>query len=195
MHGLALKEELILFPAACDVIEEEEWNEMERQSMAYSFPFIQRPAAPVNGGNHRAHSLDTLYLRSETGTISLEQVQMIFDALPVDLSFVDEENKVRFFTRSKDRIFPRSPAVIGRDVKNCHPPESVGVVLEIIEAFRSGRQDSATFWIQRKDRMILIQYFAVRESAGTYRGTLEVSQDITNARQLTGERRLLQWDS
>lgn len=195
MHGLALKEELILFPAACDVIEAEEWNEMERQSMEYSFPFIQRPAAPVNGGNHHARSSEALYLRSETGTLDLEQVQMLFDALPVDLSFVDEENKVRFFTRPKERIFPRSPAVIGRDVKNCHPPESVGVVLEIIEAFRSGRQESATFWIQRQERMILIRYFAVRDIAGHYRGTLEVSQDITDARQLTGERRLLQWDS
>ncbi|MGB4311657.1 MAG: PAS domain-containing protein, partial [Natronincolaceae bacterium] len=100
---------------------------------------------------------------------------------------------VKFFTKPKDRIFPRSPAIIGRDVNNCHPPASVHIVEEIIESFRSGKEDFAKFWINIKDRMILIQYFALRDNNKIYRGTLEVSQDITEIRQLDGERRLLKW--
>ncbi len=200
MHGLVIKEDLILFPAAADVIEAHEWADMERQSMEYGFPFIDRP----EWSNHEKQAdqktigqkpTGALSFKTETGTISLSQVEMIFNALPVDLSFVDEDDKLRFFTRPKDRIFPRSPAAIGRDVRNCHPPASVGVVLEIIEAFRSGRRDQASFWIERKNRMILIQYFALRDESGQYRGTLEVSQDVTEARSLEGERRLLQWDA
>jgi len=110
------------------------------------------------------------------------------------MTFVDQHNKVRFFTRPKDRIFPRSPAIIGRDVNKCHPPDSVHVVEEIVEAFRRGERDTATFWIKIRDRMILIQYFAMRNEDGQYRGVLEVSQDITEIQALEGERRLLEWN-
>lgn len=132
--------------------------------------------------------------KTDTGELTFEQVLLVFNALPVDLSFVDENDKLRYFTRPKDRIFPRSPAAIGRDVRNCHPAESVHVVEEIIEEFRSGRKDKATFWINLKGRLILIQYFALRDSSGEYKGVLEVSQDITDIKVLEGERRLLQWE-
>lgn len=211
MHGLVIKEDLILFPAAADVIEAHEWADLERQSLEYGFPFIDKPDWPQGRpesqiqltGETMTHDIETmgdrpaeaLFFKTETGTIDLSQIELIFNALPVDLSYVDENDKLRFFTRPTDRIFPRSPASIGRDVRNCHPPASVGVVLEIIEAFRTGRRDNASFWIQRKGRMILIQYFALRDEEGRYRGTLEVSQDITGARSLEGERRLLQWEA
>jgi PAS domain S-box-containing protein len=120
---------------------------------------------------------------------------MIFNTLPVDMTFVDENNKVRFFSRPKDRIFPRSAAIIGRDVKNCHPPESVHVVEEIIDGFRSGERESAQFWIDIKGKKLLIQYFALRNSNGRYQGTLEVSQDITEIQKIEGQKRLLEWDS
>jgi len=107
---------------------------------------------------------------------------------------VDENNRVRFFTKPKDRIFPRSAAVIGRDVKNCHPPESVHVVEEIIESFRSGRETTAKFWINMKEKIILIQYFALFDNSGKYMGVLEASQDITEIKSLDGERRLLKWE-
>jgi DUF438 domain-containing protein len=139
-------------------------------------------------------ALSDCLIRSETGTLTAEQALMIFSALPVDLSYVDEYNKLRYFSRPKDRIFPRSPAAIGRDVKNCHPPESVHIVEEIIDAFRSGKQDVVSFWIEVRGRFVLIQYFALRDAENSYRGVLEVSQDISDIRKLEGQRRLLQWD-
>lgn len=200
LHGLVQKEELILFPAASEVIREEEWLEMLKQSLEYGFPFIEKPqigagiedAADGPGAEAIGPQAEWL-LKTETGVLNVEEVLMIFNALPVDMTFVDENNKVRFFTRPKDRIFPRSPAVIGRNVENCHPPESVHVVNEIIESFRAGKQDNAAFWINLKGRKIMIQYFALRDSMGNYKGILEVSQDITEITQLEGERRLLHW--
>lgn len=200
LHGLVQKEELILFPAASEVIGDEEWLEMLKQSLEYDFPFIEKPQI-VSGIENTAEGLgaaitaphEEWLLKTETGVLNVEEALMIFNALPVDMTFVDENNKVRFFTRPKDRIFPRSPAVIGRNVKNCHPPESVHVVNEIIESFRAGKQDNAAFWIDLKGRKIMIQYFALRDSKDIYRGVLEVSQDITEITQLKGERRLLHW--
>ena len=129
----------------------------------------------------------------QTGALSAEQILLMINHLPVDITFVDEFNKVKFFSTPRHRIFPRSKAIIGRDVHNCHPPESVHVVEEIVEAFRSGKKDSASFWIRMKDKMVLIQYFAMRESNGTYRGVIEVSQEISDIQALKGEKRLLDW--
>lgn len=193
MYGLVKKEELILFPAASEIISEDEWKEMHRQSLEYGFPFIERPEQGVER-ELAADFKEGYMLKTETGTLDLESILMIFNALPVDLTFVDENNKVRFYSRPKDRIFPRSPAIIGRAVEKCHPPESVHKVNEILEAFRAGRRDNATFWIDLKGRKILIKYFALRDSAGSYRGVLEVSQDITEITKLEGESRLLDWE-
>jgi DUF438 domain-containing protein len=103
-----------------------------------------------------------------------------------------EHGKVCFFSAPKKRIFPRTTAVLGREVQNCHPPESVHVVLKIVDSFRSGEKDSATFWIRMKGKMILIQYFAVRDASGIYRGIIEVSQEVSEIMALKG-RRLLEW--
>ena len=192
MLGLKKKEELILFPSASEVLSEDDWHQMYKQSLEYDFPFIEKPDAKI--ADDETKIFEGGKFKTETGELDFEDILMIFNALPVDLTFVDENNKVKFFTRPKDRIFPRSPAIIGRDVNNCHPPSSVHIVEEIIESFRSGKEDSAKFWINVKDKMILIQYFALRDNEGTYRGTLEVSQDITAIRQLEGERRLLKWN-
>lgn len=208
MHGLVQKEEMILFPAATQLFSSTELLEMQRQSYEYSFPFIGPENIPdrnevltlLHDSGHRyeermvSTDLADYMIHSETGDITTQQALMIFSALPVDLSFVDENNKLRFFSKPKDRIFPRSPAAIGRDVKNCHPPESVHVVEEIIAAFRAGKQDQASFWIEVKGKFVLIQYFALRDSDNIYRGVLEVSQDITDIKSLQGQRRLLQWD-
>lgn len=192
--GLVRKEELILFPSASEVLDEDEWYSMHRQSLEYEFPFIQKKWDPkdLEGDDFLKKASGTF--KTETGELTLEQVALVFNALPVDMTFVDENNKVRFFTKPKDRIFPRSPAIIGRDVNNCHPPDSVHIVEEIVESFRKGERDTASFWIDIRERKILIQYFAMRVSKGEYKGVLEVSQDITELRQLEGQRRLLQWD-
>jgi DUF438 domain-containing protein len=218
LHGLEQKEELILLPTASELFDAQDWAEMTRQSYEYEFPLIEPPApvaqpaaAPAgpdlggtSGGSNAAGSsngssggnaaAEALFLRTETGSLDFEQAILIFNALPVDLSFVDENNQVRYFTRPRDRIFPRSPAVIGRDVRNCHPPASVEVVEEIVASFRAGKQDKASFWLDMRGRKILIQYFALRSDTGIYKGVLEVSQDITEIQQLTGERRLLAWE-
>ncbi|HYE80835.1 MAG TPA: PAS domain-containing protein [Clostridia bacterium] len=201
MHGLVKKEELILFPAASEVIDENDWKEMQRQSLEYGFPFIKKTVQIAEEKNEAekmnefiADHKDGCMLTTETGDLSLEQILMIFNTMPVDMTFVDENDRVRFYTRPKDRIFPRSPAVIGRDVAKCHPPESVHKVHEIIEAFKAGRKDSAIFWINIKGKKILIQYFALRDPEGNYRGILEVSQDISEIAKLEGEKRLLHWE-
>lgn len=201
MRGLVKKEELILFPAASEVIDESEWNEMMRQSLEYKFPFIQKPKQK-HGLENIDGEMDELVVdfkegyqfKTDTGVLNFEQILMIFNALPVDMTFVDENNKVRFFTRPKDRIFPRSPAIIGRDVDKCHPPQSVHVVHKIIESFKAGTKDDAKFWINLKGKTILIQYFALRDSIGKYKGVLEVSQDISEIKELDGEKRLLHWE-
>jgi len=111
----------------------------------------------------------------------------------VDITFVDAEDRVRYFSEGADRVFERSKAILGREVRHCHPPKSVHVVEEIVGSFRSGRRDVAEFWIQLKERFVHIRYFAVRDSEGGYLGTLEVTQDLTRLRGLEGERRLLEW--
>jgi DUF438 domain-containing protein len=120
-------------------------------------------------------------------------VDLLLRHLPLDLSFVDENDVVRYYSESKERIFPRTPASIGRTVQNCHPPRSVDTVNRILESFKAGKKDVAEFWIPMGPRFIHIRYFAVRDNAGHYRGCLEVTQDIGAIRALDGERRLLDW--
>jgi PAS domain S-box-containing protein len=196
MLGIVKKEELILFPTASEILNEEEWYEMHKQSLEYSFPFIDKKVYDMINPEDKLYKtrVEAKFI-SKTGEIDFEQLLLIFKALPVDITFVDENNKVKFFSDSRDRIFSRSPAVIGREVRNCHPPASVHVVEEIVESFRTGKEDKATFWINIKGKMILIQYFALRDEDGNFKGTLEVSQDITEIKALEGERRILQWKS
>jgi DUF438 domain-containing protein len=117
---------------------------------------------------------------------------MMLNHLPVDMTFVDEHDEVRYFSTPGHRIFPRSKAIIGRLVENCHPPSSVHIVKELLDAFKAGKKDKESFWIQMGPKFILIQYFAVRDEQGNYRGTLEVSQDISEIRKLEGEKRLME---
>jgi len=132
-------------------------------------------------------------LQFETGSLSKEEVEAILDSLPVDISFVDKEDRVKYFNKAEERIFVRTKAVIGRKVQLCHPQKSVHVVNNILEAFKTGKKDVAVFWIQIGDRLIHIKYFAVRDRNGKYLGTMEVTQDITGIKKIEGEKRLLDW--
>lgn len=191
--GVKKKEELILFPSACEVLSERDWYEIHKQSLEYKFPFINKIIdKDLDVGNINGEFNNGVF-KTETGELTFEEISLIFNNLPVDMTFVDENNKVKYFTKPKDRLFPRSSAVIGRSVNNCHPPESVHVVEEIVENFRAGKEDSAKFWINVKGKIVLIQYFALRDRFGKYKGVLEVSQDITEIKSLDGERRLLTW--
>jgi PAS domain S-box-containing protein len=132
-------------------------------------------------------------LQFETGSLSEEEVEAVLDSLPVDISFVDKEDRVKYFNKAEGRIFVRTKAVIGRKVQLCHPQKSVHVVNNILEAFKTGKKDVAEFWISLNNRLILIKYFAVRDKNGKYLGTVEVTQDITDIKKIKGEKRLLDW--
>ncbi len=134
-------------------------------------------------------------LSLDTGKVTAGQVNLVLKHLPVDITYVDENNEVKYYSEGKERIFPRSPGIIGRKVQNCHPPSSVDTVNKIVSAFRDGSKDSADFWLNLGGRLIYIRYFAVRDIDGGYRGVVEVSQDITDIQKIEGERRLLDWGS
>ena len=133
-------------------------------------------------------------LTLSTGSLSLEQVDALLIHLPFDVSFVDADGFLRYYSESPSRIFKRTPAAIGRHVEKCHPEKSVGTVRKILEAFKTGRRSQAQFWLELDGRFIVIHYIAVRSAEGTYQGCLEVSQDATKLRALRGEMRLLDWE-
>jgi DUF438 domain-containing protein len=128
-----------------------------------------------------------------TGSFKTEQLEALFRVLPIDLTFVDKDDKVRFFSLGPDRIFTRNRAILGRDVRMCHPPSSVHVVDQILDDFRSGKENSAAFWINMQGKFIYIEYFAMRSKEGEYLGTVEYTQDLTHFRKLDGEQRLLSY--
>ena len=122
-----------------------------------------------------------------------EVIESMLDAMPIEISFVDENDEVRYFNKNGDRIFPRPRSIVGKKVQQCHPQKSVHKVLQILEALKKGEKDVAEFWINLKGRQIYIRYFPVRDKDGKYLGTLEVSQDITDIKKIEGEKRLLDW--
>lgn len=125
--------------------------------------------------------------------LSREQLEGILEAIPVEISFVDENNLVKLWNKHETRIFKRPISVIGKSVQNCHPKQSVAKVNQILSDFKSGRKDSAAFWINLGERKVYIRYFAVRDKAGRYLGTLEATQDITEIKKIEGEKRLLEY--
>ncbi len=129
----------------------------------------------------------------DTGKLSLEQINLLLTNLPIEISFIDDKDEVRYYSDTKERIFPRSPGVIGRKVQKCHPPKSVDKVEQIVKAFKAGNKDHVDFWITMNERFLHIRYFAIRDKLGKYKGTLEVMQDVTSIRQLEGEQRLVNW--
>ncbi|MCK5765753.1 MAG: DUF438 domain-containing protein [Bacteroidales bacterium] len=191
MLAIKFREEKILFPVMMQSIPLREIKQMLTNSKDLQFPFI-RPEFPGEDTIKPVEGPGGV-LNLGTGMLTLEQIKMLFNHLPVDITFVDENNKVKYFSTPEKRIFPRSTGIIGRDVRNCHPPESVHVVEDIIEEFRAGKQDKATFWIKMGEVYVMIQYFAVRDEKNKYCGVVEVSQEISEIRQIKGERRLLEW--
>lgn len=197
VEEMLYKEEQILLPLCLDTLTEEDWGEIWQSSPVYGWCLVepqqgyQPPEAVVRDGLKLESSQA---VRLPTGVLTVEQLLGIFRTLPVDITFVDADDRVVFFSEGRDRIFARSRAILGRKVQHCHPPKSVGVVERILSDFRSGRHDVAEFWINFRGRFVHIRYFAVRDEKGEYLGTLEVTQDVTHIRQLEGERRLLQYD-
>lgn len=205
MADLIYKEERILFPTALDQLEERDWVRIRQGEDEVGYALVTpghdwkyseatQDGSEIMrqrlGGDQSGRPLDRLPL--DTGLLSLDQLNLLLRNLPVDISFADEHDEVRYYSEGR-RVFPRSPGVIGRKVQNCHPPKSVDKVEAILKAFRAGTQDVAEFWLEQGGRFIHIRYFALRDQERTYRGTLEVVQDVTDIRALKGERRLLDW--
>jgi PAS domain S-box-containing protein len=130
-------------------------------------------------------------VKLETGSLSVEELQGIFNTLPVDITFVDKDDRVGFYSETGDRIFVRTKAVIGRTVQNCHPEKSIHVVNQILDDFKNGKRDSAEFWLTVGGKFVYIRYFPVRDGDGRYLGCLEVTQDISEIKRVEGEKRLL----
>ncbi|MBM4446036.1 MAG: DUF438 domain-containing protein [Chloroflexi bacterium] len=189
------KENNILFPTALQVIGENEWPDIRHQfdELGYCC-FTPEPARIAIGEVERPAFKPEMegMVSFETGALSGEELEALLDTLPVDVTFVGKDDTVRYFSQSKDRIFPRAKAIIGRKVQQCHPEKSVHVVNQILEDFRSGKRDTAQFWINLKGRLIYIRYFAVRKDV-EYLGCLEVTQDITDVKMIEGEKRLLEY--
>ena len=198
VEDMIYKEEKILFPTALDILTEQEWYQiyLETPEIGYclyvpEFEWIPESGVPQDIKRVAAQS-DRIQM--PTGAFQLKELISVFSTLPVDLTFVDKDDTVRYFSPGKNRIFDRSRTILGRKVQYCHPPKSVQIVNQILKDFKSGAQDQARFWINMGPRTIYIVYHALRGEDGKYQGTLEVTQDITEIRQLDGERRLLEYD-
>ena len=208
LRGLIFKEERIIFPMAMATLTDDEWRTIQQESadIGYfeiepEFAYLEFTSAdsagsvtdsppPKSGGNLPAGAVE---LGLETGTMALDEIELVFDSLPVDVTYVDENDRVRYFNNPDDRIFPRSGSIIGRTVQNCHPPEGVDRVEEILSAFRSGEEDRARFWFENDERFVVVEYYALRDEPNRFRGTLEVTQEVSEIRDLDGEQRLIGW--
>jgi DUF438 domain-containing protein len=209
MRLLGVEEERLL-PNAMELLEDSDWENMRTGDEEIGWmlaeeppyfppreekpePEYQHPSEATEPPKDLPFSTEETYHYDE-GYMTPEQVNLLFRHMPVDITYVDENDKVVFYNRGEDRVFPRSAGIIGREVRNCHPPKSVDTVLRILEEFKKGTQNVADFWINMRGRFILIRYFAIRDEKENYRGVLEMSQDVTNIRSLEGEQRLLDWD-
>lgn len=199
VEEMIYKEEKILLPTAMNLLTEQEWYEIYLQNdeigyCLYAPEFAWRP----EGGEFKDPGPPVAAagrVQTPTGSFRLDELIAVLATLPFDLTFVDKDDTVRYFSPGRNRIFSRSRAILGRKVQYCHPPKSVHVVDRIVRDFRDGRQDRARFWINLRGRLVYICYYAVRGEDGEYLGTLEVTQDLTEVRSLEGERRLLEYDA
>jgi uncharacterized protein len=200
VRSMIYKEEKILFPTALELLKAADWAAIYDQEPEIGHFLIGRsgakPAAPAPAPTEAPETAEAPVTSAgemplDTGILTLQQINLMLRNLPVDITFVDEHDTVRYFSQSRERIFERTEAIIGRAVQNCHPPQSVHRVERILNDFRSGKRDAAEFWIQMGPKFVHIRYFAMRDAAGNYRGTIEVTQDLAPLRALEGERRLL----
>ena len=199
-------EDTRLFPKAMDLLSEDDWKEFYVGDEEIGWMLIEKPVPyPIIEEEAYVHpsqdfkkrelsfSLENTFHYDE-GYMTLEQVNLLLRFLPVDITYVDENDKVIFYNRGDDRVFPRSKGIIGREVKFCHPPKSVDMVIRIVEEFKAGTKDVAEFWFNFKGRSIHVRYFAIRDNNKQYKGVIEMSQDITDIQKLEGQKRLLDWD-
>lgn len=224
INDMMIKEVEILFPTSMELLTDEEFVEMRISDDEIGYCLIDNPPKyKIKNDTSNLDSLKEVGMNTELlkdlaavlqkhginspskgedevlnvnqGLLTLKQINLIFKHLPVDLSYVDEEEIFKFYSDTKHRVFPRSAGAIGRKVQNCHPRESIEIVEKIISAFKNGEQDEAEFWIDMGEKFIYIIYTAVRDDEGNFKGVLEMMQDATHIRSLTGSQRLLTWEN
>ncbi|MCU0409487.1 MAG: DUF438 domain-containing protein [Bacteroidales bacterium] len=196
IFDMIMKEEEILFPMCMDKLTDSEWYSVYEQTMEFGY-CLYDPQVEWKPENVEVSEVSfgggTRGIKLSTGSFSTEEMEALFSTLPIDVTFVDKDDKVKFFSLGPDRIFVRNRAIIGRDVRMCHPPSSVDVVEQILADFKSGKESTAAFWINFQGRFIYIEYIALRDKKNEYLGTIEFTQDLTHLRELKGEQRLLSY--
>jgi hypothetical protein len=199
LTDMTQKEEEILFPMSMDVLTTEDWWDIHKQTLEFGFclydPEVEwKPEGLIEKEEGTSLTSDGS-IQLPSGSFSAKEIMAILNSVPFDMTFVDKNDKVKYFTQGKERIFVRNRSIINRDVRLCHPPGSTHVVEKILDDFKSGKASHAPFWIQMKGKFIKIEYFALRGEDGEYLGTLEVSQDLSENRALEGERRILEYST
>lgn len=198
VEEMIFKEENILFPMVLETLNEDEWLKIARESDEIGYCLYKpttewkpmRTDLEQKAKNEGEKPAIEGYVKFESGILNFKEIEAMLNTLPIDITFVDKDGIVKYFSMGKERIFARTKAVIGRKVQNCHPPASVHVVEKIVEDLKSGKKDHEDFWIRRGDLFVLIRYFAVRDNDGEFIGILEVSQNIAPIQAITGEKRL-----
>ncbi|WP_378956972.1 DUF438 domain-containing protein [Pelosinus sp. sgz500959] len=195
---MIFKEEKIFLPMALETLSEDEWYQALVDSDEIGYCLVEpnqswKPSREdVNkDGINLSNEHSPGNIKFDTGVLSPEQIDLIYRHLPVDITFVDKNGVVKFFSATKDRIFPRTRTIIGRKVENCHPPASAHVVEKIVEDFKSGKKDHEDFWIKMGEKYVYIRYVAVRDKAGNFSGVLEITQDIKPIQAINGEKRIM----
>lgn len=198
VEGMIFKEENILFPASIEKLKASDWVEVLKESDDIGYTFIEKPkgasviirdlkrnivAEPeITNGNE---------IKLPTGILNLKEIMYMLNSLPVDITFIDKYDTVRYFSDNRERVFVRTKSVIGRKVQNCHPPQSLEAVEKILTSFKEGKKDSEDFWINFNEKFVFIKFIAVKDANSEYLGTVEVTMDIIGYRNLKGEKRLL----
>jgi uncharacterized protein len=201
LSDMTMKEEEILFPMCMDLVTTEEWWQIHRQTLDFGFTLYDpvkewKPEGFADEGYENAGITEADgTIRLPSGSFTAKEIMAILNTAPVDMTFVDKNDRVKYFTQGEHRIFARSRSIINRDVRLCHPPGSVHIIEKILDDFKSGRATHAPFWINRGGRFIMIEYFALKDEKGEYLGTLEVSRDLTEVRSLEGEKRILSYNN
>lgn len=207
VNEMIFKEENILIPMALEKLTEDEWVKIAEESELIGFclsapdskwipervPMVDVESGELDEAKEQGdvEQMRQGFVKFDTGILSMEQLEAVMNHLPIDLTFIDEQDVVRYFSHGKERIFARTKAVIGRTVQNCHPPQSVHIVNELLADFKSGKKDAEDFWIAMGDKFIYIRYFAIRGAEGQYMGTLEFTQNIAPIRALEGQKRIM----
>ncbi|MGI6092918.1 MAG: DUF438 domain-containing protein [Veillonellaceae bacterium] len=196
---MIFKEEKIFFPMALEKLTQDEWFKIAEDSDEIGYCLVEpQPgwkAYREKSGAHmkaaKAEHLDSGFIKFDTGLLTPKEIDLIFKHLPIDITYVDKDDVVKFFSATPDRVFARTRTIIGRKVENCHPPDSVHIVESIVNDFKSGKKNNEDFWIKMGDKYVYIRYFAVRDENGEYVGTVEVTQDIKPIQGISGEKRIM----